>query len=603
MEFYLRAWGVLVGDDRVVDPSPTGQLMGRGASTPLVNRYGVHAITRQFRQPTYFELVRSVRSWNLYNGRAERIVLAFTGEQSWAESDLISSQISFDANDMAGPVPIAVAVRLEITGLHPEDEPAISTSKPGEARVDPEALSSAGAAAANESRLVVVGDSEFANNRNFPDMGNGNLFMNCVAWLAQDEDLIAVRPKDPDLRRVALTKAQMGILNLIVLGLLPAAMAIAGVIVTVRRRRAAERNSMRFRTTWLVLALAVALGGFVWLQGRRDKSDALNRAAAARLVTGLQRDAITAVRIATGTTRIDLQQRGNGWYMIAPVPAPCDPRAITAFLDTLVAARREDDIGKEDLAKYGLDAPSATVEVDAAGRTHRLALGRINPQQTLVYLLKDDGRDVLLTTSNLLTQSVQSPFGWREKRMLNVDPDSLTRITMRTLRDGTLAVRRDPTGTWRVEAAIPWRVDPVRGRSLAFGFGRLEAIGVAAENQAELDRFGLGNRNFSAQIETANGVAGELIIGFAVGDGSYYAVVPRAPEVWRFDGEIADLMVELVRNPNDPLVFPPYDPIASPASTCEAATTCSRSNGVRRRIGSSGAVREWTALSPSRPAW
>jgi len=236
LEFYLRAWGVLVGDDRVVDPSPTGQLMGRGASTPLVNRYGVHPITRQFRQPTYFELVRSVRSWNLYNGRAERIVLAFTGEQSWAESDLISSQISFDANDMAGPVPIAVAVRLEVTGLNPEDESAISTSKPGEARVDPEALSSAGAAAANESRLVVVGDSEFANNRNFPDMGNGNLFMNCVAWLAQDEDLIAVRPKDPDLRRVALTKAQMGILNLIVLGLLPAAMAIAGVIVTVRRR-------------------------------------------------------------------------------------------------------------------------------------------------------------------------------------------------------------------------------------------------------------------------------------------------------------------------------------------------------------------------------
>jgi len=236
LEGYLRSWGVFVGDDRVVDPSPTGQLMGRGSSTPLVNRYGVHAITRQFRQPTYFELVRSVRTWNLYQGRAERVVLAFSGEQSWAESDVLSSQISQDANDTAGPVPIAMAVRLDITGLHPENETAIGTAKPGDARVDPEALSAAGAAAANESRLVVIGDSDFANNRNFPDLGNGNFFMNCVAWLAQDEDLIAVRPKDPDLRRVTLTKGQLGVLNLIVLGVVPAAMAIAGVIVTVRRR-------------------------------------------------------------------------------------------------------------------------------------------------------------------------------------------------------------------------------------------------------------------------------------------------------------------------------------------------------------------------------
>ncbi len=236
LEGYLGAWGIQVGDDRVVDPSPTGQLMGRGPSTPLVNRYGVHPITRQFRQPTYFELVRSVRSFNFYNGKAERIVLAFTGEQSWAESDLTNAQISQDANDMMGPVPIAMAARLEIGGLHPEDESALGTAKPEEARVDPEALSAAGATAANESRLVVFGDSDFANNRNFPDMGNGNLFMNCVAWLSQDEDLIAVRPKDPDLRSVVLTKAQLGVLNLIVLGLLPAAMAIAGVIVTVRRR-------------------------------------------------------------------------------------------------------------------------------------------------------------------------------------------------------------------------------------------------------------------------------------------------------------------------------------------------------------------------------
>ena len=35
------------------------------------------------------------------------------------------------------------------------------------------------------ARLVVFGDSEFANNNLFPVQGNGNLFLNTVSWLAE----------------------------------------------------------------------------------------------------------------------------------------------------------------------------------------------------------------------------------------------------------------------------------------------------------------------------------------------------------------------------------------------------------------------------------
>ena len=115
LEDYLRRWGIDIGDDRVVDPSPTGQLMGPGPTTPLVNRYGVHPITRQFRQPTYFPSVRSVRRLTLYQGAVEIASLAFTSEQSWAERDLASRQVGFDAGDLRGPVSIALAARLDLS--------------------------------------------------------------------------------------------------------------------------------------------------------------------------------------------------------------------------------------------------------------------------------------------------------------------------------------------------------------------------------------------------------------------------------------------------------------------------------------------------------
>lgn len=237
LEDYMHQWGIHVGNDRIVDPSPTGQLLGRGASTPLVTRYGVHAITRQFRLPTYFEMARSVRPWNIYSGKAEIAILAYTSDQSWADGSVTSGQVRYgDPDDLAGPVPVAMAVRLDLAGLRPEMESALSTPKPGDERTQQDVLTAMGATSATEARIVVVGDSDFANNRNFSDMGNGNFFLNCVAWLAQDEDLIAVRPKDPDLRSVSLTKAEISVLNITSLVLLPGVIALVGAIITLRRR-------------------------------------------------------------------------------------------------------------------------------------------------------------------------------------------------------------------------------------------------------------------------------------------------------------------------------------------------------------------------------
>jgi ABC-type uncharacterized transport system involved in gliding motility auxiliary subunit len=70
----------------------------------------------------------------------------------------------------------------------------------------PDATSPPDDAPRPESRLVVIGDSDFATNRwASPQLGNLDLFLNSVNWLAQQEDLIAIRPRDPEDRRITLT--------------------------------------------------------------------------------------------------------------------------------------------------------------------------------------------------------------------------------------------------------------------------------------------------------------------------------------------------------------------------------------------------------------
>ena len=60
-----------------------------------------------------------------------------------------------------------------------------------------------------ETRIVVFGDSDFVSQRLARDSrATSDLFLNAVNWLAQQENLISIRPRDPEDRRVTLTADQ-----------------------------------------------------------------------------------------------------------------------------------------------------------------------------------------------------------------------------------------------------------------------------------------------------------------------------------------------------------------------------------------------------------
>ena len=123
---------------------------------------------------------------------------------------------------------------------------------------------------------------------------------------------------------------------------------------------------MRFRVTLLALVLALGLGGTVWLQERRDRQAATERAALARLLP-VQPAEVVRLGFAHGDSRIALERRESGWVLVAPVSANCEAEVVASFLDTLAAARVEDNVGKGDLVRYGLDHPAVLARIETRG--------------------------------------------------------------------------------------------------------------------------------------------------------------------------------------------------------------------------------------------
>ena len=87
-----------------------------------------------------------------------------------------------------------------------------------------------------ETRLVVVGDSDFATNGVVGIPGNRDMFLNTVNWLAQQENLISIRAREPEDRRLTLTADAQRRLFWLSLLLVPGFVFGTGIYTWARRR-------------------------------------------------------------------------------------------------------------------------------------------------------------------------------------------------------------------------------------------------------------------------------------------------------------------------------------------------------------------------------
>jgi ABC-type uncharacterized transport system involved in gliding motility auxiliary subunit len=87
-----------------------------------------------------------------------------------------------------------------------------------------------------ETRVAAIGDSDFASNAYLGVEGNRDLFMNTVSWLAQQESLISIRPREASDRRLTLTAFQITLMFWLSIVVIPGAVLGTGVYTWWRRR-------------------------------------------------------------------------------------------------------------------------------------------------------------------------------------------------------------------------------------------------------------------------------------------------------------------------------------------------------------------------------
>ncbi|HEY5617330.1 MAG TPA: DUF4350 domain-containing protein [Vicinamibacterales bacterium] len=216
LDALINEWGVTLGNNVVVDVSGATN----EPSIAVAATYPIHAITEQFSTLTIYPLARTVDPVSGgVNGRTAQTIVE-TSRGSWAESNLASLtsgvQMDEESGDKPGPLSVGAAVSA----------PAQATA----------GAQTSGDAPKPETRVVVFGDSDFATNAYGGVPGNPNLFANAINWLAQQENLIAIRPTEAADRRVTMTPRQQTLTFLTSIFVIPGLVFAAGIYTWWRRR-------------------------------------------------------------------------------------------------------------------------------------------------------------------------------------------------------------------------------------------------------------------------------------------------------------------------------------------------------------------------------
>jgi ABC-type uncharacterized transport system involved in gliding motility auxiliary subunit len=202
----LQSWGVTMDKNLILDLNPIGQLAGLGPQVALVTSYDSQPIVNGMKgTATGFPLSRSME---IKNGDKTTVQKMFDSSSTSLATNNLSSP-AIDPNDpknKKGPLTIAAA------GTY-------NTGKQD-----------------SQGRFVVVGSSTWAANSFLKFNGNSDLALNTIDWLASDEDLISIRPKQEEDRRITMTRAQLNLVRITSQFLLPLVVVFAGVSVWWRRR-------------------------------------------------------------------------------------------------------------------------------------------------------------------------------------------------------------------------------------------------------------------------------------------------------------------------------------------------------------------------------
>lgn len=343
------------------------------------------------------------------------------------------------------------------------------------------------------------------------------------------------------------------------------------------------------KSTLIVVVVAIALGAFVYFYDSRHtpKTSAEETFKPAFSVKPVDFSSITLER--KSDTAV-LQKKGANWELAKPVEAKAD----SATVDGITADLRNLEIQRSfaagnDLSKYGLATPAATIEFeDGKGAQHTIALGDKDFSGNSVYALIDNSKpqSIALVPASLLDDAEKSVNDLRDRSILDMSNSQVTALTLHDS-SGTIQLKKEQAG-WEITAPHPALADSEAVDSMVSSLSTDKFTKVASETPSDLAKYDLAHPEVTLDATAKDGKQFHLV--FSKKGTDYYGRDLSRPVIFSVDSTIYNSFDKKFFDLRDKEILH-FDP------TNVASITVRNANGLIEC--SQGKTDEWSMVQPA----
>jgi len=204
-------------------------------------------------------------------------------------------------------------------------------------------------------------------------------------------------------------------------------------------------------------------------------------------VLAFERANVESLELTNPDKMLQFAKKGSDWVIVKPVAARADFGAVEGALERIASVQMQSITAEsgDDLRKYGLDKPSATINVGLGATKATLTLGKT--ENAVVYA-KDAARPMIFTVAPTLTSDVfKDASEYRRKELFDSRSFTMDKVTF--VRGGETVTlekskAKDGKETWKNGAGKD--VDAAKVDDLLSKLGSLRASTFQATADAAL---------------------------------------------------------------------------------------------------------------------
>ncbi len=246
---------------------------------------------------------------------------------------------------------------------------------------------------------------------------------------------------------------------------------------------------MKFRKTLIFAVIFLALGAYVYfVELERARKEAQKE-----LLVRFDKDQVEEVLLTYPDRKIRLKKNTAGqWTITEPLKTEADETTVENLVNAIARCEVEKVLQDppENLAPYGLDEPSVTIQVKLKDdqEVPPIFVGKTTPVGFRTYVRKGEEKKIFLTSSSFYYGMNKELKDLRNKKIIDFKDEEVRKVEL-LARDRTIVLVKDED-RWKIERPAEYQADSSEVQSLLSSLRSIRAQDFIDEAE-DLKAYGL----------------------------------------------------------------------------------------------------------------